>query len=199
MITKAAKTLQAEICIVGGGIVGTSFASRLAQSVYNSKRIVVIEAGDLFTQPDLSSIANRVSSLTPTSVQYLQELGAWDLVPQERKWGYHHMKVWDGCSEGEIEFDGSPVATIVENRLVQHALASTLKGLDSITVLNKERVKAIKTEGDRPVLELESGMKIDCEVVVCFSSCRLEQTVRILKLENMLKLKRWEWIILKVV
>jgi 2-polyprenyl-6-methoxyphenol hydroxylase-like FAD-dependent oxidoreductase len=166
MITKAAKTLQAEICVVGGGIVGTSFASRLAQSAYNSKRIVVIEAGDLFVQPDLNTVANRVSSLTPSSVQYLQELGAWDLIPQERKWGYQHMKVWDGCSEGEIEFSASPVATIVENRLVQHALASTLKTVDSVDVLNKERVKNIQSDGDTPVLELESGMKIECEVLV---------------------------------
>jgi ubiquinone biosynthesis monooxygenase Coq6 len=163
MLVKAAKHIQADLCIIGGGIVGSSFASKIAQSPFNSKRIILIEGGDLFSKPD-EEYSNRISSLRPSSVNYLQELGVWESIP--RKWDYSQMKVWDGCSDGKIEFKGSPVATMVENRWIQYSLVQSLQELGDVKLINKERVKTISTLDGRPILELESGMTIDCESLV---------------------------------
>jgi ubiquinone biosynthesis monooxygenase Coq6 len=154
----------------------------------------LIEAGDLFSTINTNDYTNRVSSLTPSSVSYLKELGAWDYIPLDRKKEYQHMQVWDACSQGKIEFNGNPVATIVENRFVQQSLVKTLDGLDSITVFNKERVKSITTQEERPMLSLESGKMISCDLLVMACLIRLGQMGQCLKFVNLEKLVPPEWI-----
>ena len=65
---------QADLFIVGGGMVGAALAAALADS---GRRIVVLEqqapaAFDPASAPDL-----RVSAISPASRQLLQRIGAW--------------------------------------------------------------------------------------------------------------------------
>lgn len=164
----AAKTINADICIVGGGIIGTLLASALAQSPYSqSKKIMLIEAGDLFQDCEIKEdfYSNRVSSITPTSADFFKQLGVWDKV--KRKRDYPDMQVWDARSTGSIDFNTcNRIATIVENRLIQHALAESIKN-SSVQVLNKTRVEGIEySSKEKPVVHLDRGMQVQCELLV---------------------------------
>lgn len=118
-----------DIAIVGAGLAGSALAAALGGSTL---RVALIEAQPLsLTWPPLdegvSGFDARVSALTLTSQQWLQQLGAWDAVATRRVSPYRHMQVWDGEGTGSIQFDAGDVnqtelGHIVENRLLQTAL-----------------------------------------------------------------------------
>lgn len=86
-------------------------------------------------KPDQYS--NRASSLTPSSVSFLEAIGAWKHINQSRIQPYNEMQVWDGSNGSKIQLDwsseaqqyGSPlrtVATMIENANLSKGLLSRL-------------------------------------------------------------------------
>ncbi|KAI9087748.1 hypothetical protein DFS34DRAFT_586060 [Phlyctochytrium arcticum] len=175
-----------DVCIVGGGTVGTALACALAStSAAADLRISLIEAGDLLRPANLepNHFSNRVSSLTPGSIEFLKSVGVWDLIPLERKRPYTRMHVWDAVGEGSLTFDasttstiGDSIATIVENTVLQHALVQRLQqfaGNGRITIHNRAKVRDITAEDGLhaesfswPILELEEGKTIQTRLLV---------------------------------
>lgn len=128
-----------DILIVGAGVAGLSLATALGRQGF---RVTVIDGA---SRPQLPAtdraIADwdlRVSALTPTSIAFLEGLGAWSAIPANRTGCYTGMKVWDGHGSGRIRFDASEVNApylghIVENRLTLQAIlqcAETCPGVD---------------------------------------------------------------------
>lgn len=54
-----------------------------------------------------NNFSNRVSSLTPSSLKFLKQIGAWDHVDVDRVQNYQEMQVWDGQTGSKISFDWS--------------------------------------------------------------------------------------------
>jgi ubiquinone biosynthesis monooxygenase Coq6 len=167
LATTTANSKHADIIIVGGGIVGSALACGIGMSSYaKNKSIVLIEAGDLLTPQQIipNEYSNRVSSLTPKTLKFLKELQVE--IPIERKTTYTNMNVWDTTS-GSLQFgDGSePIATMVENRLLQAALADRINSLPNITLFNKTKVSSIE-KVEFPTITLESGVKYSCDLLV---------------------------------
>src|SRR5436853_17342 len=87
--TQSALTSLYDIVIVGGGIAGATLACALASSpTTRHRRVGLIEAADLSRvrnwKPAAKEYLNRVSSLTPASVQFLKKIGAWDRIDGAR-------------------------------------------------------------------------------------------------------------------
>lgn len=92
-------------------------------------KVALIESQDLDRARNWSTRAdefsNRCSSLTPTSVSFLRQIGAWQHVDSTRVQPYQEMQVWDGQTGSKISFDWSTetspfedlrtVATMTEN------------------------------------------------------------------------------------
>lgn len=99
-----------DIVCVGGGPAGLSLVSALkSHPATKSLRIALLDSQDLTSprsalEPDVWS--NRCSSLTPSSLRFLREIGAWKNVQAARTQDYHTMDVWDGVSGSRIHFDG---------------------------------------------------------------------------------------------
>lgn len=182
-----------DICIVGGGIVGSATACSIgtvqlttASSPYAAdKKIALIEAADLFQKTPITPgvFSNRVSSITPGSAQFLKggasnntDIGAWEKIEESRRKSYTKMHVWDAAGNGTLHFapGSGPVATIIENRLIQSSLAEKIKEFPLITVFNQQKVSGITQENSRPEVTLSSGTSISCDLLV-FSGfdCRL--------------------------
>ncbi|KAJ3110632.1 putative ubiquinone biosynthesis monooxygenase [Phlyctochytrium bullatum] len=143
-----------DVCIIGSGIVGTALASALSKSpaASNLKIALIDFAKAPRAPPSLppGSFSNRVSSVTPESVRFLRALGAWDLIGDDRKKPYTHMKVWDAVGHGAVHFDSTSlnqslhplaksvasatfptgqdeaIAWIVENSWLLHSLVASL-------------------------------------------------------------------------
>lgn len=146
-------------------------------------RVALIEAQDLSKTrqwklpPDQYS--NRCSSLTPTSAGYLNMIGAWKHMRQERIQPYHEMQVWDGVSDARIEFDweggsGKTIAYMIENLNLTSGLLSKLDQLGRVSIFDSTKVEGISF-GDEiagsdlsewPVVKLADGKQIWARLLV---------------------------------
>ncbi|KAI9204565.1 uncharacterized protein BJ171DRAFT_424072 [Polychytrium aggregatum] len=162
-----------DICIVGGGNVGSSLACALATSPYTqSLKIALIEAGDLLKRPsdDPNVRSNRVSSITPASQRFLAEVGAWEAIDPARRHRFSKMQIWDSNSSGLVNFDSKEagleqIAWIVENNHIQAALASVITDHSSaITLFNQRKVASISkaaSEGDGAAVDAWPQVQLD--------------------------------------
>lgn len=91
--------------------------------------------------PKADQYSNRASSLTPSSVAFLDAIGAWEHVERSRVQPYNEMQVWDGSNGSKIRFDWSSeaekydtplrtVATMTENANLSKGLLSRVMELE---------------------------------------------------------------------
>lgn len=109
-------------------------------------------------EPHLYS--NRVSSLTPSSVAFLERIGAWQHVDSSRTQPYHEMQVWDGETGSRISFDWSvetspfedprTVATMTENANLVRALLTRISSLgdEGVSIFSNTTVSSIENGTD---------------------------------------------------
>ncbi|TPX69756.1 hypothetical protein SpCBS45565_g02209 [Spizellomyces sp. 'palustris'] len=177
-----------DVCIVGGGTVGTALACALASSpAASSLKVALVEAGDLYRPLNAQEgiYSNRVSSLTQGTVGLLQEpfperpqdLQVWERIEASRRLPYKKMQVWDAIGKGKIGFDAATIgadyiAYIVENNHLQAALVERLQEAEnSVSVFNRAKVQSIMTEEGKgttgwPIVQLEDGRTIQSRLLV---------------------------------
>lgn len=123
--------------------------------------------------------SNRCSSLTPTSAAYLDRIGAWHHLIQERIQPYHEMQVWDGVSGARIEFNwdagaDQTIAYMVENLNITSGLLRRLDELGGAAIFDNTRVEDISfgEETDEanlsewPVVQLANGQRLWARLLV---------------------------------
>lgn len=165
--------LDRDVVIVGGGIAGLAMAAGLRGSGLS---VLLVEARGLPAFPEApgDTVADydaRVSALTPNSVAFLEQLGAWAAVNERRHCPYGHMTVWDAEGTGVIEFDAGEIAvpmlgTIVENRLITAALAAVVSAAPEVVVKAPAKVASAQREDGAVLLELEGGEQLRCGLLV---------------------------------
>ena len=125
--------------------------------------------------------SNRCSSLTPSSAQYLNEIGAWAHLKRDRIQEYQDMQVWDGVSDARIEFEmpvgskpGSVIAYMTENLNLTSGLLRRMHELGGISIFDNSKVEEIafgeETEEfnlkEWPVVQLSTGQKLWARLLV---------------------------------
>ena len=132
---------QADIVIVGAGVVGLAAALALAGT---KLEIVVLDAQPSHVPPSperaLSDWARRVTALTPTSKQFLSELDVWQAISGSGRIGpYRDMVVWDSEGTGLVEFDAQSLSLdelgyIVESTVTTDALVTHVNQTPNIEI-----------------------------------------------------------------
>lgn len=165
---------QADIVIVGAGVVGLSAALALAETKLD---ILVLDAQASHMAPsrdrDLSKWARRVTALTPASTKFLSELDVWQAMSDSGRIGpYTEMVVWDSEGTGLIEFDAQSLSLealgyIVESTVTTDALVSRANQTPNITIqwdtwlaqldFNELFVNVVPREGDEIHAQLVIG------------------------------------------
>lgn len=157
-----------DLAIVGGGIAGLSLASSILHAPQTRHLSIALIEANAFSKFDKDSpVSNRTSSLTPSSVRFLQASTAWDHIHHDRIQSYVDMHVYDGVSDQQIEFhESNSIATMIENFNLQSGL---LKALDSTTLeTHIAKVDGIERPSDSlfPEIRLSNDTKIKARLLV---------------------------------
>ena len=161
--------MQADLIIVGAGMVGSALALALKDSGLN---ILLLDGGSMAVRPfsGEASFEPRVSALSMASQRLLERLQVWPGVQARRASPYAQMQVWDGSGTGSIHFSAASVHAeslghIVENRVVQDALLEAL--FDSeVGLLPNARLEQLRRDGDDWLLQLVDGRQLRTPLLV---------------------------------
>lgn len=156
--------MQADLIIVGAGMVGSTLALALEGSGLN---IVVLDASPLEVADfdPLGGFEPRVSALSAASQRILQRVGAWPGIAARRASPYTDMHVWDGSGTGQIHFSAETVHAevlghIVENRVVQDALLETMQRDGRLQLIGDARVEQLTQNAEGWRLTLGDGREL---------------------------------------
>ncbi|GAA5912582.1 putative N,N-dimethylaniline monooxygenase COQ6 [Sporobolomyces salmoneus] len=185
--TSATRPESHDLVVVGGGPAGLALTAALAssESITANHRITLLEGNSLSSirdwSPKKGELSNRVSSITAENRNWLNRIGVWQHVEQERTRDIREMQVWDGISDARIQFHSptssaastssfsSPstlvrqipaMATLTENLNLQRAALRRIEESGKVELIDgfrvEEIVKSGKEEGGWPVVRLSN-------------------------------------------
>ncbi|BFM22245.1 UbiH/UbiF/VisC/COQ6 family ubiquinone biosynthesis hydroxylase [Gilvimarinus japonicus] len=165
-----------DIIVVGAGIVGTSIAAHLSQTLAPHTRIALVAPA---AQPaiDPEPFDPRVVALTDASRQLLEQLGVWRSVAEQRACPYRDMHVWDGEGAGHIEFSAHDLGRdtlghIVEHRVLNQALERALE----LTAVERwqQPVSALLRQPDGSIngVELSTSETLQAPLIIAADGAR---------------------------
>jgi 2-octaprenylphenol hydroxylase len=148
--------------------VGLTVACALRRSPWD---IAIVEASDEEEGAPDDTLDIRVSAVTRASERILKALGAWERMEWQRLTALRQMYVWDARGRGSIRFDSADIGedrlgSIVENRVLQCALAERLSSSEHLTWYRPERLTALEVKDDRVEVTLDSGSTVHSRLVV---------------------------------
>ncbi|MFS4424171.1 2-octaprenyl-3-methyl-6-methoxy-1,4-benzoquinol hydroxylase [Stutzerimonas stutzeri] len=162
--------MQADLIIVGAGMVGSTLALALEGSGLDILLLDAspLEAADFDPQ---GGFEPRVSALSAASQRIFERLGAWPGMSARRVSPYTDMHVWDGSGTGQIHFSAETVHAevlghIVENRVVQDALLETMQRRGGQRLLGAARLERLERTPQGWQLTLDDGRQLNAPLLV---------------------------------
>ena len=153
------------VAIAGGGLVGAAAARALA-----GMRVALV-CREHRPGPVPQGFDARVYALSPGNAAFLDQLGAWNAIPEALRTPVHAMRVYGDDGDSLIEFDAyrtgcAELAWIVEDRVLQDALWRGLEGQQGLELFPAASVRALEFAQRQASLTLEDGRSIGARLVI---------------------------------
>jgi 2-octaprenylphenol hydroxylase len=166
-MTQVTNKLDADVVIVGGGIIGETFACLLGQA---GIKVILLDAG-VRQVNSLKKVDARVFAITRASEQILKKAGAWRRINENDISCFRKMHVWDENGLGEINFDSASICQstmgyIISHQVIVDALQEKLLDMENVRCIWSVSPAFIKNEGDAMLLETEDGLQFRSKLVV---------------------------------
>ena len=128
---------ELDVAIVGGGMVGLAVACALSNMPLTKHlRVAVIDSNPALKStnylkkdgiPD-----SRVSTVTPATISFFRDIGAWEHILQQRHAFFGKMQVWDYTGLGYTRYNARDVCKeylgcVVENKVLCNSLLLRLQ------------------------------------------------------------------------
>lgn len=174
--------MDTDIIVVGGGPAGLAFARQFKGS---RLRITVLEKAPLETLQN-PSYDGREIALTHLSREIMQNLGMWQRIPENEIYRLRDAKVYNGTSDYTLHFPQPSKArggktdrlgNLISNHNIRRAAYEEAASCENVTIRCGVGVKAVETNEQRALVELEDGDTLTAQLVVAADS-RFSQTRR---------------------
>lgn len=150
---------------------GSALACALAGTAY---RVAIIDSAPPATFARESFFDARVVALSAASQQFLQQLGVWQVISEQRLSPFTRMQVWDAEGTAQVTFDAAELhepalGHIVENGLLVAALQQRWQQADNVHAFCPDSVIALRDNtAESPCCELllHSGKRIRAPLVI---------------------------------
>ena len=157
---------QFDVIVVGAGLVGASFA--LAMKDSGLKLALVESAAPSVPAPEWNS---RVYAISPGSVEFLSEIGAWREFDAARIAPVLGMRIHGDDGKAHLEFDAqqsglTELAVIAEARWMQHGLWRALQRQENLELFCPARCASFRLQEEGAVLRLEDGRELRAALIV---------------------------------
>ena len=166
-MTVSKEQYDADVLVVGAGIIGGSFASLCVQA---GLKVVVIDAG-VRQLNSLKKQDARVFAITLASKEILVKAGAWRRLPQEDISCFRRMHVWDENGLGEVHFDSAEICQptmgyIISHQAIVDALQEKLLDMDNVRCIWSVSPAFIKEEDNAMLVDTEDGLRFKTRLAV---------------------------------
>ena len=159
--------LNADVTLIGGGMVGAAAACRLAQS---GLTVVVVEAQAPQPFDSGQPMDLRVSAISPASIRLLQACGAWEAVLAMRACPYRRLETWElegmATRFAAEQLGVSELGYIVENRVLQLALWQQLQSLPNVRLQVGAQLSALEQCPEGILCTLSDGRQITSRLLL---------------------------------
>ncbi len=157
---------NADILIVGGGLVGGSLAIALADVGF---KVLVADHVDQRTQLD-TGFDGRASAIALTPKKMLTQIGMWRHIGGNTA-PINDIRVADGESRLFLHYDHQDIGEdalgfMVENRFLRQAIFTRIAELPNITYLAPVKIKAVEYNSATVTAWLDSGEALTAPLIV---------------------------------
>ncbi|XP_019165606.1 PREDICTED: ubiquinone biosynthesis monooxygenase COQ6, mitochondrial-like [Ipomoea nil] len=131
---------QYDIAIVGGGMVGMALACSLASTPLTRQlNVAIIDSNPALLNADLLKKEGapdpRVSTVTPATISFYRDMGAWQHVQQHRHAFFDKMQIPNLVGLGYTRYSARDVGKevlgcVVENKVLHGSLLSYIQSMD---------------------------------------------------------------------
>jgi 2-octaprenylphenol hydroxylase len=154
-----------DVVVAGGGLVGAAIVLALQRQGFDA---VLVERGPPPAAFDPGFDDLRVYAISPGSMDWLDQLGVWPLLPARHLSAYRQMQVWSQQADAPLVFDAadlhrSELGCIVGNSLLQSALWSQL---DPSRLICGTGIAALTLDGQGAQIGLSDGRSLQASLLV---------------------------------
>lgn len=159
-------TLDAEVLIIGGGLVGATLAIALGQA---GLEVAVVDTQDPKEGLD-AGFDGRASAIALATRRVLQRLDIWPALDKAAA-PIKDIRVSEGRSLFFLHYDHKDAGNeafgyMVENRNMRKALFRRLQELDNVRLFAPDRVKTLDRQSGGVKADLAGGGQINARLVV---------------------------------
>ncbi|MDA9556315.1 FAD-dependent 2-octaprenylphenol hydroxylase [Vibrio sp.] len=156
-----------DIAIIGGGMVGLTFAAAFKGS---DIRVAVID-GNIPEHHESPLPTGRVSALSRSSEIVLRNLSVWQKIEQLECSPYQAMEVWEQDSFARIEFNAQKLSQpnlgyIIENSVVQQSLLEQVVDMPNVSLIMPAKCTNLVMGESEAWLTLDNGQSLTTKLVV---------------------------------
>jgi ubiquinone biosynthesis UbiH/UbiF/VisC/COQ6 family hydroxylase len=157
-----------DVIVVGGGLVGASFALALERA---DVAVALVETHPAPAAPADTSWDSRIYTVSPGNVEWLIERGLWPRAAEERAVRVERMSIFGDRSGARLEFSAydaglRELAWVLENRLLHAELWKALNAASHLTLFCPARCAALEWEREHAVLTLADGRALTAKLIV---------------------------------
>ncbi|QLI80895.1 UbiH/UbiF family hydroxylase [Chitinibacter fontanus] len=162
------KTYDADLIIVGGGLVGAALALALKNTTLD---VILLEGRAPQLDWPLDTWDQRVYAISRASRRLLNEIGAWPRMRVERLTPISAMKIAGDAPHSRLEFAAlesgvDELAFIIENRELQRALWLALDDCSNVRVMTSVTASALQIDYDAATLTLADGHQLSAKLII---------------------------------